>query len=260
MPSTASWRDLDLPSSLRSRLERAAAEPSSVVELGSIDNDGRLLSDLGPWPGMRPVGPSEFVPRYRFDLDLVLFEGSLAIRKRFRGDRRSLRREIAALERLDGASGVPRLLGRDPGATELIKEFVPGATLRDLLVERGARILTAQVEADGDLAHLPRERRIEAVWARGREHFLQLAAAESDWQADLADAVGSIHRRGVSGFSLTFGNVVLDRNTGRPRLIDFDKARVAAWRFGPRHLLGCRRDRTLLRRIYGVRRQTPRPT
>ena len=62
-----------------------------------------------------------------------------------------------------------------------IKSFIPGSTVRDLLVRAGARVLSVETEADPELLALSQRERIEAVWARGRE----LKAVKSSLTAPL---------------------------------------------------------------------------
>ena len=61
-----------------------------------------------------------------------------------------------------------------------------------------------------------------------------------------------IHALGVTGFSLTFGNVVLQESDGQPCFIDFDAARVARTLSSTRFRLRRDRDRRWFNRIYGT--------
>ena len=72
---------------------------------------------------------------------------------------------------LAAMAATPILVAGDPDQTILIKEFVLGPTLRDLLVAQGARILSVQTENDLTLGAFTPAQRIEAVWKRGRDHF-----------------------------------------------------------------------------------------
>ncbi len=217
--------------------------------LGRIDNDGRLMALCGSVPGMDEVETEAFVARYRYDLDLVLDGDTVQIRKDFRDDRHAFRREWRSLVALNGIAGTPKVHRADPDRAVLFKSFVPGQTLRQRLVKAGARILSIDTETDPELAELDAAARIERVWARGRE--LLSKAIAPDLLAKLDRRLEAIHRCGVTGFSLSFGNVVLHHETGEPWFIDFDAAETH------RHARGvlfasCRdRDRDLYNRIYG---------
>ncbi len=92
--------------------------------------------------------------------------------------------------------------------------------------------------------------RIEAVWERGRT-CLPRAVPEGFLSA-LERQVDTIHRAGVTGFSLTFGNIVIHEETGEPWFIDFDAARVHRSTKTLAFRRDRDRDRELFNRIYGT--------
>ncbi|HEX9668839.1 MAG TPA: hypothetical protein VGC93_05080, partial [Thermoanaerobaculia bacterium] len=232
-----------LPLRRKGTLKRPSEEP---VLLGRIDNDGRVLA-LGPrpvdLPGLDEVSAADFVERYRYGLDLVLEDGAVLVRKDFRGDRRAFRREWHSLDALAGAAGCPTLHRVDERGLVLFKAFVPGPTLRQRLVRSGARILSVDTEADPELDGLDPEALIEAVWARGRSRFAD--ALPPGTLDALESRLDAIHRRGVTGFSLSFGNVVLHEVTAEPCFIDFDAATTHPARAGWGFALGRDHDRDL---------------
>ncbi len=231
----------------RLQADRSMKQP---ILLGRIDNDGRILSEIGELPGFESVDRETFVERYRYGLDLVAIDGAVLIRKDYRGDRGAFLREWLSLATLGETSFSPAIHHVDERRLLLFKSFVPGTTLRQRLVESGARILSFQTESDPELAGLSTIDRLEAVWARGREHF------GVTFGRDLLDRLDrrleAIHDRGVTGFSLSFGNVVLEETSDRPWFIDFDAARVHLRRQTPSFLHNQARDRELFRRIYAA--------
>ncbi|GAA1610200.1 diguanylate cyclase domain-containing protein [Actinoplanes couchii] len=122
-------------------------------------------------------------------------DGSSIVRKQPLGpdaaDR--LRNETAVLRHLDGIIGTPKLAAGDPGAGVGALDLldVPGRTLADLY----------------------------APWATGA--LLELAE-------NLADVIAGIHRRGVVHRDLSPANVLIDTDSGRPTLIDFELATLQA--------------------------------
>ncbi len=242
-----------------STLEAATRNKTSdePALLGRIDNDGRLLAHCGSIPGLDEIDAEAFVPRYRYDLDLVLDGDVVLVRKNFRGDRQAFRREWRSLTALDGLAGVPSVHGADEPRGVLYKSFVPGQTLRQRLVAAGARILSADTETEPELAGLGPVARIEAVWARGRECFPQ--ALDPDFLTILERRLDAIHRQGVTGFSLSFGNVVLHPETQEPWFIDFDAAETHRRPRGLRFAACRNRDRDLFNRIYDRRLLTEGP-
>ncbi len=218
--------------------------------LGRVDNDGRLLPVCGAASNLTPVDQRDFVPRYRFALDLVQREGETLVRKGFRGNRCAFEREWLALVAIGGRANAPLIVSYDEKSLTLWREFVPGASLRDLLVGAGARILTTDVSADAELAELDPAIASETVWARGRDRMS--AAVGDDFVGSLERELDRVHACGVTGFSLTFGNVVVHEATGAPWFIDFDRARVHSSPSGWGFRVARDRDRRLFSRIYGL--------
>ena len=253
-PSTrwSSWQvDPGTRRAVEEARERSAGEHD--LELARIDIDGCACTRYGSLPGFRNIEEEEFSPRKRFDLDIVLRGDRVLVRKDYRRERLALLREATALDRLRDEPVAPRLAEVQILAGKIYKDLLPGPTLNDRLVEAGAVILRRDTEQDSELLELSAAQRIERVWQRARDHLNQVVATNSTTlEHSLALTLDRIHRLGVTGFSLTFGNVLLDPASLRLEFLDFDAARVhrrpsGAW------FHTCRdRDRRLANRIYSV--------
>lgn len=219
------WKDWPFPPSVRDAVGMTPkSNNSDDIVLGEIDNDGRLLARFGGVPGIPRVSETGFTARVRFALSLVVKNDLVLVRKDFRGNRKAFFRELSALVRLPDTVRAPSVFSADTKNLVLYKAFVPGRTVREILVEAGAAILTCQTRDDPSLFGLDSRARIEAVWQRGQEVLESALGAE--FRDALESQVDTIHREGVTGFSLTFGNVVVHQETGFPWLIDFDNAIV----------------------------------
>lgn len=228
-------------------LNKKESGDGGTVVLGRIDNDGRLLPLLGPVPDFESVSDDEFVTRYRYGVDLVVEGGRVLVRKDYRGDRAGFLREWASLSQLEGESG-PAVHRVDETRHLLLKALLPGPTLRQLLVDLGANILSVDTAVDPEILQHEGTARLEAVWARGRKTFDALPAGMID---AVERQMESVHRRGVTGFSLTYGNVVITTPDDEPRFLDFDSAETHSRASGIRFALARDRDRQLFARIYG---------
>ena len=226
-----------------------ARNPGAPVVLGRIDHDGRAASPFGPLPDLPGVDEPGFIPRKRFDLDLVLEGAAVLLRKSYRDDEETFLHEWITLAVLSGKASVPVLHHVDEPGLRLYRNLIPGKTIRELLVAKGARILTLETDADPALAGLSGNERIEAVWARGRAVLRECVPGSV--LARMRAEVRIAHRMGVLGVSHTYGNVVLEAGTGRPWFIDLDKARLHRVRFSPVFLLKSLRERRQFDRIYG---------
>jgi hypothetical protein len=136
----------------------------------------------------------------------------------------------------------------DEARTCLYKNLITGRTIRTILAEAGAEILTSQTADDPRLARLNGDARIVAVWQRGQAE-IPACLSEATLQA-LETELDTIHRGGATGMSLTFGNVILDP-AGTPWLIDFDGARAHRSTAGPLFAWYRDQDREKFNRIYG---------
>lgn len=254
---TAVWHRWPIDAATR-RVIEAARRGDEPLVLARVDDDGRALGLFGPIPGWTMVDEQSFVERRRFPVEIVLRGDDLLVRKRFAGDRRAFRREALPLQRLAGHPSVPRLARLDEDELVLERHLLHGRTIRDALVERGAEILSVTTRRDPEMAELAPEERIEAVWRRAHPHLDE--ALPSGFIARLEEAMDRLHAAGVTGFSLTYGNVVIEPVPGgtfRPVFLDFDNARWHGGHIEDRGWLeqlrfdrDRDRDREKFRRIY----------
>ncbi len=249
--SARDWLPAEIWEAALSRRREDLDEPLVLAE---VDNDGRVKSAdwvHGNLPDTDEVDAETFDPRRRHRLELVVDfkhdDGVILIRKDFLGDKQALRHEWRSLAALSGTPWCPKIYRADEERCHLYKSFVSGPTVRQRLNQAGARILSVDTDDDPELAELAGVARLEAVWKRGRECFHVLP---DNFFAELEDHINAMHRGRVTGFSLTFGNVVLHQQK-RPWLIDFDLAERHRRARGLVFSVRRDRDRDLYNRIYG---------
>ncbi|HAM71971.1 MAG TPA: hypothetical protein DCM86_10045 [Verrucomicrobiales bacterium] len=219
------WAGFPVSAETRRRVDDALrTQGGTSLDLGHIDDDGRVVGLHGELPGLPNIRKEEFVPRKRFDLSIVLQEGCVLVRKDYRGNREGFLGEWATLVHLAGKVNVPALHHVDVARTRLFKNLILGETLREHLVAAGARILRVDTNTDPELAHLTEAERIEAVWARAQAYLPRCLTPEA--LAGMERQVEAAHAAGVTGVSFTYGNVIVDATTGLPWFIDLDKARI----------------------------------
>ncbi len=254
LPGWSQWPvNAEVRAAVEAQRDGAQHDGSKELVLGRIDADGRLLSSFGEFPGFDAVDEETFLPRTRYDLDLVLAGDRLAVRKEYRGDRQAFLREWLVLSHLAGAAEVPAVLAVDEGACRLSRSFLPGDTVNDLLVRSGAVLRLAQTAEDPELAQLEGKARLDAVLARGTARLSQVVSQE--FLARLETLVDRIHARGVTGLSLTFGNVMVTPTQGSdgiPWLFDFDGSLIHPSTKSFAFELERDRDRRKLHQIYGL--------
>ena len=244
-----SWSKLPVDSDVRRVVEAARSVVQAELLVGRIDDDGRVLGVFGPLPGLPMVSPGEFVERPRFGLDLVLIGDAVLVRKDYRGDVTTFLHEWVNLALLSGRANVPAIHHVDEQGTLLYKNLVLGKTIRDILVEAGAKILHAHTKDDPELAQLDSGARIEAVWRRGRT--VMPAKFSEEFLSDMERQVELAHSLGVLGVSHTYGNVVVDAGRGAAWFIDLDKARLHRATGAARFRLGRDEERRRFNLLYG---------
>lgn len=245
-----SWTRFPVDMKVRAAVESARGNNRhEAFPIGRIDDDGRLLDFFGALPGFPSVSREEFVERKRFELSVVVWDDALLIRKDYRGDARSFIHEWAALAILADKVNVPAIHHVDEQRTVLYKNLIGGKTIREILVSRGAKILHEHTRNDPELASLPRQARIKDVWRRGREVLPK--AITGQCRAHLGEQLERAHAAGVTGVSITWGNVVIDETTMTPWFIDLDKARVMRSRESVAMLLLRDLEREQFNELYG---------
>lgn len=195
---------------------------ASVLEVGEFDQDGFLRSDVGALEDIATVTPENFVPRKRFGLTLVARNGILAVRKDYRGNQQAFLTEVHALDTLARANcNVPALLDIDFDRLQIEMSYVAGTVLREALARRGAIVRDRDVERH-ELANVdPEERRL----ARIQEGRTRLATVVDDaFIEDLFRQLRIMHSQRIVWGDIKFGNVVIEKDSGKPYVIDFNSA------------------------------------
>jgi len=247
------WTEWPFPAPTVAAIEeRLSRDPSAELIIGHIDNDGRVLGTLGPLPMVENVCEAEFVPRRQYDLSIVLINQVLLIRKNFRGNKVSFIHEWFNLQYLRsmGLGNIPAVYAVDEDECCLYKSMIMGRTLRDLMVNAGAKILTVQTQSDPEIQRLEQVQRLEKVWQRGQRVLKRIVPPS--FLSDLEWQVSRIHSTGIVKLSLTFGNVMVGALDGKPWLIDFENSEYYRWKIHPLYWLRRKQDIEKFRRIYGI--------
>ena len=239
------WEAYPVSADFRQKVDALTA---TEIVLGHIDNDGRLQSDYGALPFAENVSTTNFVPRRRFPLDIVLRDGCVLIRKDFRGDKQRFSQEWHNVTRLQAHANVPALHSVNEEQTLLYKNYVLGRTIRDIVVDAGAKILTVQTENDPELAKLEPTERLYAVLQRGLDRFPECFSEQ--FISAIEAQINAIHAQGIAKLSLTFGNIMVDADE-RPWFIDLESSEAFTSTDTPLFQLRRDQDREKFNRIYG---------
>lgn len=216
---------------------REALEDGDVI--ARIDQDGRLLSHVGPLDAVT-VDEDAFLPRRRFQLTVEARAGEAVLVKDFAGDRSAFLAELEGLHTLTVAGcRAPAIRAIDWQGRRLTMTFVNGTPLRLALAAAGARILDSDLAAAGETHSADLER------DRGRPLLAQVAPEAGEL---LAQQIRQAHAAGVVLNDIKYGNVVLV--DGRPHLLDLE-ASVVLRRRGTHWRAARARDLEALNALFG---------
>jgi tRNA A-37 threonylcarbamoyl transferase component Bud32 len=214
--------------------------------LAEIDQDGFAFA-VDPRDAPFFERRKRRAPRQLNQLDIVLLEGRVCVRKRYRsfragardwGERpvpllvRAKRRfwnslgfylysEAAVLLRLSDVPFVPKLRAIDLVDRAIYVDYVNGQTLRECAAQSGAAVYDQDLAASHDLVGLS-ARELE----RREVTLLERAGGGGDFRREILEMVRGMNARGVAPLDIKLGNFIRGATTGRLYWIDFEFARV----------------------------------
>ena len=245
----ASPADLGLDqTSLEKLRQDQTAQKGRELVLGPIDQDGRVLWPYGPSNIVESVDAASFLPRHKHHLFLVLCGDRVLVRKDYGSRKLRFLREWANMALLGGIINVPSLDHIDEDNHRLYMQWIPGLTMRDLLVRAGAQLRDSQTKHDTDLNQLSKAQRSQRVAQRGTA-LVETVLSRTLLQ-QLHKQLDSLHAYRVAGLDLKFGNVIVDRRDNAVWLIDFENPRRHLTALSPLFWYRRTRDRLLSRSLF----------
>lgn len=196
---------------------------SHKVELGEIDQDGFLLSKVGVIANMPSVSKKEFLTRKRFGLKVVAIDGYVCIEKHYKGNKASFVNEIEAHYHLGRAGcNIPIIMDVDFDKLTLTFSYISGPVLREELAKRGAVVRDRDIEENPELTRAGKRKMALNRMPEGRRvlsevidsQFIELIFAE----------LKKMHEARFIWNDIKYGNIIIEKQTGMPYLIDFDWA------------------------------------
>ena len=203
---------------------RIEGSPPGTQEilLGEFDHDGFVRSEVGPLAGIPTVSPEAFMPRKRFTLTLVSRNGFLGVRKDFHGDLKAFLQEVHALDVLARAKcNVPALLDVDLESLQIVTSYIAGPVLREAVAKLCPVVRDRDVQRHEFGKLEPTEQRL----ARIREARKVLHdVVDDEFIEELFRQIQIMHSRRFMWCDIKYGNVLIEKYSGKPYLIDFEQA------------------------------------
>jgi hypothetical protein len=192
------------------------------VVIGDIDQDGYLLSRVGPLENAPTIPGERFLARMRHDLKVVAIDGFVGVKKDYRGDRLRFVKEARNLHRL-GLEGcnVPAILDLDVDRLTLTISYILGSVLREELANRGAALRDRELRQNPEYLSLPKPGRESMRVREGRRVLDKVVGAQ--FVDGLFAELRRIHAAGLEGNDIKYGNVIKEKRTGQPYWVDFEE-------------------------------------
>jgi tRNA A-37 threonylcarbamoyl transferase component Bud32 len=200
---------------LAEEITEILAQKAGEIIIAEIDQDGYLLSNCGAIKNAPTTSRDKFLPRKKTSLYVVLRDGSVGVKKNYRGNKMGFVTELNALYQL-GKAGccVPSIMDISFEELTLTVSFILGKVLREELVKKGARI------RDKDTNNQKISEYTNIV--RGRKVLYDVI--NRNFAERIYDEIFKIHQAGFIWKDIKYGNIIIEKKTGAPFLIDFEHA------------------------------------
>ena len=198
-------------------------QQSNKVELGEIDQDGFLLSKVGKISNIPNISKKQFLTRKRFDLQIVAIDDYVCIEKHYKGNKSSFINEIEALYHLGRAGcNIPVIMDVDFDNLTLTFSYISGRVLREELAKKGAVVRDRDIE---DNPELTRSGKRKMTLKRIPECKRILSEViDSEFIELIFTELNKMHEARFIWNDIKYGNIIIEEQSGKPYLIDFDWA------------------------------------
>lgn len=213
--------------------------------IAEIDRNGSWLSYVGPIPDVETVTATDFQLRKRAQLQVVDVNGFIGVKKDYKGKYWSFVNELRSLHLL-GKVGccVPSIMCIDFNRPSLTTSYIKGKPLSDLLVKRGELLHTPCCDSHLDLEELSRREQIELCIHSARPFLNEIIDQQFVNHAFME--LAKIHTSRLIWNDVKYGNIVMEKHSGKPYLIDFDHARYYPRLWSPLFKSLCENDKMKL--------------
>jgi tRNA A-37 threonylcarbamoyl transferase component Bud32/2-polyprenyl-3-methyl-5-hydroxy-6-metoxy-1,4-benzoquinol methylase len=204
------------------KLKKLKEKQSSLTEevIAEIDQDGYLKSNFGLIENLPVVSEDQFMPRKGFKLSIVAVNGDVGVKKRYGLNKIAFIRELKALNSLTQAGcNVPELIDIDFENLTLTFSYISGSVLREELYKSGAFLR----DRDENIP-MYNKLRFKEKWLKRIEEGKKVLydVVSKEFVDELFYQLTKIHAAGFILGDIKYGNVIIEKKTGKPYFIDFD--------------------------------------
>lgn len=205
------------------RLKKLLQYQAEVV-IADVDQDGCLLSYFGTIKGLPTISKEKFLSRTRFSLKVCAINDIIILKKQYNYKKKAFISELSTLHSLSLAGcDVPAIIDVDFKNLQISTSFIPGYTVQEMLAQHGALIRDRDIKKDMHLMSLTSKDRVRFYLKEGKRTLPSVINSQ------LIDKVYLLmkksHEVGIELYDIKYGNVIIEKTTGKPFLIDFDSTR-----------------------------------
>lgn len=213
--------DLGLSTEHYEKIRTLQMESDEVI-IAEIDQDGSLLSRFGTIKNLPMVSDRDFLKRKRFAITLISKSGYVAVKKDYLGNKLGFINEISALHHLRSTDcNIPTIMDINFKNLTLTVSYIFGSVLREELAKKAACLRDRDTVNPSFLSDLDKKK----MWL-GRiqegNRFLH-DVVDSQFIERLFEELKKIHKSGFIWNDLKYGNIIIEKKSGHPYLIDFDR-------------------------------------
>jgi len=195
----------------------------SELVIADVDQDGLFFSYFGPIDGVPTVLKEKFLKKTRFVVKAIIFNETVAIRKQYNGNKEAFLNELGALHNLALAGcNVPAILDVDFDNLSTIFSCIAGFNLQERLAQKGALIRDRDIQKNSELMSLSKRERWLKYLQESRRVISEVV--DSRFIEDLFVELKKIHKASFELYDIKYGNVIIERKSQKPFLVDFDSA------------------------------------
>ena len=205
-------------------LLKKAIKKSNNVEIAEIDQDGFFLPHFGSIKNVPVISKKIFNKRKRFSLKLIAINGVVGIKKNFKDNKQSFLNELRALHYLGMAGcNVPAILDIDFKKLRLTFSYIQGLVLREEIAKKGAILRDRDVENNPDYLSLDKKtQRLKRI-EQGKQYLHEVI--DNEFIENIFIQLQKIHKSNFIWNDIKYGNIVIERKSHAPYLIDFNSSK-----------------------------------
>lgn len=196
-------------------------QPELVI--ANVDQDGSLLSYFGPIDTMPTIPKEKFLKKSRFIVKVIVFNKIVSVRKEYCGNKIAFLNELNALHNLALAGcNVPAILSVNFDNLTITSSCIAGSNLLERLAQKGALVRDCDIKKNSKLMSLSIRKRCLKYLQEGRRVLSDVV--DSPFIEDLFLELKKIHQAGFELYDVKYGNIMIEKKSQKPFLVDFDSA------------------------------------